>query len=239
MIPWLAADRLDFPPVERALKEPNGLLAAGGDLSPNRLLAAYRLGIFPWYEVGQPILWWSPDPRAVLFLDDFHVSRRLARRMRVSNLQFTLDSAFEQVVEACAGPRNGQFGTWITPEMKAAYGTLHRLGHAHSVECWQEGTLIGGVYGLSIGRVFYGESMFSRQRDASKMALDFLVKTLRRWQFTLIDCQQESEHMLAMGAAPIARKKFQAIVLRESIRPGRNGPWRAAASLASRGDEPA
>src|SRR5690242_20153697 len=188
MIPWLeAADR--FPPVERALREPNGLLAAGGDLSVERLVQAYRGGIFPWYSEGQPILWWSPDPRMALVPGELKVSRSLRKRIAKRDYAVRVDTAFEDVMRACAAPRRDDGGTWIMPEMIAAYTRLHRAGYAHSVETWIGGRLAGGLYGVALGRMFYGESMFAAVPDASKIALAHLVRQLERWQFGLIDCQ--------------------------------------------------
>jgi len=181
-----------FPPAEAALREPNGLLAVGGDLSPRRLLRAYRSGAFPWYGEGQPILWWSPDPRAVLLPERVRVSRSLRRTLRRGLFRVTVDRAFDAVIEACATvPRPGQDGTWITPEMAAAYRRLHRLGHAHSVEAWtRDGELAGGLYGVAIGRVFFGESMFSRRSDASKVALVTLCRALEAWGYGLVDARR-------------------------------------------------
>ncbi|HHC72240.1 MAG TPA: leucyl/phenylalanyl-tRNA--protein transferase [Thiotrichales bacterium] len=202
-----------FPPVSSALEEPNGLLAVGGDLSPRRVLAAYRRGIFPWYSQGQPILWWSPDPRAVLFPERLHISRSLRKRLRRRSYRVTLDLAFEAVIEACAAvPRPGQEGTWITSEMAEAYLRLHRLGYAHSVETWQAGRLVGGLYGVAMGRIFFGESMFSRETDASKVAFAHLVRHLRRYDYRLIDCQVETSHLLSLGAGNIPRDRFVAMV---------------------------
>ena len=208
MIAWLGS-RTPFPPIAAALAEPNGLLAAGGDLSPDRLLAAYRHGIFPWYSAGQPILWWSPDPRMVLYVDELRVSRSLAKRVRSEHFEVRIDTAFRDVIQACADfPRRGQRGTWITPEVAAAYCELHRRGYAHSVESWREGQLVGGLYGLAIGRMFFGESMFAREADASKAALVHLVAKLQRLGVPVIDCQQETAHLAALGARPIARERF-------------------------------
>ena len=179
MIPWLGTD-LAFPPVESALAEPNGLLAVGGDLSPRRLLAAYRRGIFPWYSEGDPILWWCPDPRMVLVPGELRVTRSLAKTLRNKTYQVRFDTAFDDVMRGCAAPRPDQPGTWITAEMRAAYGRLHELGYAHSVETWIDGRLAGGLYGVAIGRVFFGESMFTRVRDASKIAFVHLVRRLER-----------------------------------------------------------
>jgi leucyl/phenylalanyl-tRNA--protein transferase len=208
MIPWLRADT-PFPPVERALRRPNGLLAAGGDLSPQRLLDAYRHGIFPWYGEGEPILWWSPDPRMVLFIDELHISKSLRRRLSSRKFEIRINTAFRQVIERCAEPRPGQNGTWITPEMVEAYCTLHELGYAHSVETWLDGELAGGIYGVQIGRMFFGESMFTRVTDASKVALVHLVWQLMRMGVPLMDCQQETPHTASMGARPIPRSEFK------------------------------
>jgi len=193
-----------FPRVEQALDEPNGLLAVGGDLKPERLLAAYRRGIFPWYSRGQPILWWSPDPRTVLFPDALHVSRSLRKRLRQGRYALSVDTAFAQVIKGCAAPRARQPGTWITPEMELAYCRLHALGRARSIECWAAGELVGGLYGVALGRVFFGESMFSRRSDASKVALAHLC-TLG---YALIDCQLPSAHLARLGAVTLPRRRF-------------------------------
>jgi leucyl/phenylalanyl-tRNA--protein transferase len=225
MIPWLMRED-PFPPPERALAEPNGLLAVGGDLSLARLLEAYRQGIFPWFGRGEPILWWSPDPRMVLLPEAFRLSRSLARRLRRGDFQVRADTAFERVMQACAEPRPGQPGTWIGTEMRVAYGELHRLGHAHSVETWRGDELVGGLYGVAIGRAFYGESMFSRASDASKVALAQLVAQLRRWGFGLIDCQMETAHLASLGARPIPRAEFGRRLAELVHLPGVPGPWR-------------
>lgn len=201
-----------FPPVEQALRAPNGLLAQGGDLSVARLLDAYRHGIFPWFNPGDPILWWSPDPRMVLFPEAVHVSRSLAKRMRRADFDIRVDTAFVEVMRQCAAPRSrssGPYGgTWISPAMIKAYTALHREGYAHSIEVWQKDVLVGGVYGVSIGRMFFGESMFSRRADASKIALVHLCRQLQRWNFGMIDCQMETAHLASMGAKPISRREF-------------------------------
>jgi leucyl/phenylalanyl-tRNA--protein transferase len=184
------------------------LLAAGGDLRPDRLLAAYPRGIFPWYEEGQPILWWSPDPRAVLWPDRLRISRSLGRTIKRGGLAVTMDTDFDGVLAGCAGPRRYGTATWITADMARAYRTLHRLGWAHSVETWRQGTLVGGLYGVGIGRVFFGESMFSRVTDASKVALVALVRDLKQRDFALIDCQVASEHLTSLGAVALPRAEF-------------------------------
>lgn len=197
-----------FPPVEQAT--PEGLLAIGGDLSSERLLDAYRRGIFPWYSAGQPILWWSPDPRAILYLDQFKVSRSLRKRLRKKTFSLSFDKCFRKVVESCAAPRKKDpvGGTWITREMISAYDHLHAMGYAHSVECWHDNRLVGGLYGLAIGRGFFGESMFTVMTDASKVALAGLVGCLSRWGFSFIDCQLSSPHILRLGAIEIPRAEF-------------------------------
>jgi leucyl/phenylalanyl-tRNA--protein transferase len=197
-----------FPPLEEALAEPNGLLAMGGDLSSERLLAAYTKGIFPWYELGQPILWWSPDPRAVLWPRDLHVSRRLQRSRRQSKLTMTCDRAFATVVQRCAEPRRYADGTWITADMTQAYCALHEIGWAHSFEAWHDDQLVGGLYGVAIGRVFFGESMFSRLANASNIALIAAVTYLQARNFALLDCQIWSSHLQTLGATTLSRAEF-------------------------------
>lgn len=201
--PW--DDREPFPPVANALAAPNGLLAAGGSLRPPRLLAAYRHAIFPWYAEGDPILWWSPDPRCVLFPEHLHIGRRLARRLRRAPFALTRDAAFTDVVDACAQPRAGDHGTWILPEMAAAYVRMHELGYATSFECWEDGELVGGVYGIHLGHVFFGESMFSRRSDASKIALATAASVD---DIALIDCQLANDHLQRLGAELIPRSRF-------------------------------
>ena len=207
---WLSANDPPeaFPPVDTALSEPDGLLAAGGDLSPERLLAAYRRGIFPWYDEGQPLLWWCPDPRCVFRKGDFRVSRRLRRDLRRSTATVRINTAFTRVMRACAGPRRYEQGTWITRDMMAAYERLHRQGWAHSVEVWQDDTLIGGLYGLVIGRALFGESMFSKRSNASKIALLMLDRMLEDGSLGVIDCQVQSSHLLSMGASVMPRADF-------------------------------
>jgi leucyl/phenylalanyl-tRNA---protein transferase len=208
MLPWLPEHPVHFPPVSQALRHPEGLLAAGGELTPAWLLAAYRRGIFPWYSDDQPILWWCPDPRMVLFLDELRVTRSLAKRVRNGGFSITFNQAFETVVSACAEPRQGQPGTWITEEMHDAYVTLHHLGYARSVEVWQHGELVGGLYGVAMGPVFFGESMFSLTKDASKVALVHLVHVMRADGGRLIDCQMHTQHLANLGARDIARAEF-------------------------------
>jgi len=195
-----------------ALKNPNGLLCAGANLSPARLLAAYSRGIFPWFSPGDPVYWWSPDPRMILLVHEFHASKRLQRTVRSGPFHLQINTAFPDVIRACAEPRPGQDGTWITEEMILAYCELHRLGHAHSVECWLDGKLVGGLYGLLIGHMFFGESMFARVTDASKVALVHLVDWLKERHVPIIDCQQETRHLASFGARPIPRAQFVQIV---------------------------
>ena len=203
-----------FPDVELALREPDGLVAAGGDLSSERLLAAYKAGIFPWYEEGQPILWWSPDPRCILRPDELHVSRRLAQELKSSSLTLSFNQSFGEVVEACGGPRRSQQGTWITSEMAAAYERLHAAGWAHSIEVRHDADLVGGLYGLCIGRVFFGESMFSAVPNTSKMAMVGLTQHMLANELELIDCQVVSPHLVTLGARTIPRAKFTRILWR-------------------------
>jgi leucyl/phenylalanyl-tRNA--protein transferase len=209
-ITWLAPGDPPgrFPPVSEALLEPQGLLAAGGDLSPERLVEAYRRGIFPWYSAGEPVLWWSPDPREVLFPAEFHVSRSLQRTLRRGVFKVTEDQDFSAVVAACAAARGATTGTWITPEMQAAYLRLHALGHAHSVEVWCGEELAGGLYGVRSGRVFCGESMFSRRDDASKVALAWVARTAAGRGIELIDCQMPSRHLRSLGSRAMPRGQF-------------------------------
>lgn len=213
-ITWLTpeGDREWFPPLEQALDEPEGLLAAGGDLSPTRIMAAYRRGIFPWYSAGQPVLWWSPDPREVLWPAEFKCSRSLAKSMRNRGFEVTFDRDFAAVVTACAARREHSSGTWITAEMHLAYCDLHTRGHAHSVEVRLNGELVGGLYGVLLGRVFFGESMFSRERDASKVALAWLAGRAVVAGLQLIDCQLPTPHLRSLGSRPIPRHEFSALV---------------------------
>jgi leucyl/phenylalanyl-tRNA--protein transferase len=215
-----------FPPVAHALAEPDGLLAAGGDLTPQRLLDAYRHGIFPWYSEGEPILWWSPDPRMVFATDRIHVAARLRRWLRHCDWTLRADTAFADVVRACAAPRHGHAGTWITRAMLDAYQQLHVLGHAHSVEvCDAAGDLVGGIYGIAIGRMFFGESMFSRRTNASKVALIALCRTLRSWRFDLVDAQVSSSHLVTLGAFEMPRALFIDHVARACALPAQPGSW--------------
>jgi leucyl/phenylalanyl-tRNA--protein transferase len=212
---WLdpAGDPTAFPNLESAQEDPPGLIAAGGDLSPQRLEAAYRRGIFPWYSDGQPILWWSPDPRMLLFPSEFHRSRSLAKRERHGGFELRFDSDFDAVVGACAAPRRSEGGgTWITDEMRAAYLELHRRGLAHSVEIWRRDQLVGGLYGVQLGACFFGESMFSRETDASKLALSALVRRCLATGIALVDCQMETGHLASLGARPVARAEFQSLL---------------------------
>ena len=207
MLAWL--ERGDpFPPIERALSNPNGLLAAGADLSLERLLEAYRRGIFPWYSSGQPPLWWSPDPRMVLYCAELKVSRSLAKSVRNKGFEVRFDTAFDEVLRGCAAPRRYEPGTWLGADMRAAYARLHRAGYAHCVETWREGKLVGGLYGVALGRMFFGESMFSCATDASKVALVHLVEQLRGRGFPLIDCQMHTPLLESLGAREIPRREF-------------------------------
>ena len=214
-----------FPPPDYA--DPSGLLAVGGDLSNERLLEAYRVGIFPWYSDDQPILWWSPDPRLILDLKDFKISRSLSKTLKKGVFQVTFDHAFEEVIQACAGvPREAQNGTWITAEMQEAYINLHGLGYAHSVETWFGGKLAGGLYGVSLGKCFFGESMFHLKTDASKVALATLVEKLKSWDFHFIDSQMTTEHMVRLGAKELPRRIFLKRLQSALRHPTRRGRWR-------------
>ena len=224
MIPWLTPET-PFPPLGTALTHPNGLLAAGGDLSPQRLIAAYRCGIFPWFNEGDPILWWSPDPRMVLFPPELKISRSLRKTLKKANYTIRADSVFNQVVRACAEPRKERPGTWIHDEMIAAYTALHEMGLAHSIETWMEGELVGGLYGVAQGKMFFGESMFSRTTDASKVAFVHLVRHLERRGFKMIDCQMKTAHLASFGAREISRKEFS-LKLKELVNyPERVDKW--------------
>jgi leucyl/phenylalanyl-tRNA--protein transferase len=215
----------NFPPVELACRDPNGLLAVGGDLSLARLLSAYKRGIFPWYNEDQPILWWSPNPRAILYPQKLRISRSLRKTLKSQAYKVTMDTCFRQVIEACAQPRAKQSGTWILPELIEAYSQLHELGYAHSVETWYQGELVGGLYGVTTGRIFCGESMFSIRSDASKVALVILAKTLLQRHFLLIDCQMDSSHLRSLGCEFLDRAKFIELLIRYCD-PGQNlGKW--------------
>ena len=225
MIPFLSSDD-PFPPVEAALRAPNGLLAAGGDLSPERLLSAYREGVFPWFGEDDPILWWSPDPRMVLYVSEVHVSRSLSKVIKANRFRVTLDTAFRDVVRGCAEARRDHEGTWITPAMEEAYVRLADLGYAHSVEAWQGGSLVGGLYGVAVGRMFFGESMFTRVSDASKVALVSLTRQLERWRMPLIDCQMSTTHLASLGARDMPRADFVREVRYLVQQPPVPAPWR-------------
>jgi len=206
---WLKQDDLSFPDPENALKEPNGLLALGGDLSLERLLAAYKLGIFPWYETDQPILWWSPNPRMVLYPDELHISKSLEKVINKGLFKVTFNQNFSAVIQACSNLRSiNRNGTWITDEMQQAYINLHKAGWAHSIEVWEGNELVGGLYGIAVGKIFFGESMFTKRDNASKVAFVHLVQRLKTLDFKLIDCQVSSEHLSSLGAKEIKRKKF-------------------------------
>ena len=217
-------DAIAFPPVGQAIE--SGLLAVGGDLSPERLLAAYREGIFPWYSDGDPILWWAPSPRLLLYPRDFHLSRRLERQLKKDIFNFTIDTDFYAVITACARIRTEQQQpTWIDLEMIEAYCRLHELGYAHSVECWQQGALVGGLYGVSVGGIFFGESMFSRVANSSKASLAILAHHLADWGFDAIDCQMRTEHLISLGASEVSGRQFFAMLQKSILRPDRRGRW--------------
>lgn len=207
MIPFLGPED-PFPPIERALTEPDGLLAAGGGLSVRRLIDAYSHGIFPWFSEGDPVLWWSPNPRMVLPPRDLHISRSLRKTLRQGEFTVTADTAFQAVLDACAAPRDGQEGTWLVPAMRKAYASLHLAGFAHSVEVWMDDVLAGGIYGVAIGRMFFAESMFSGRTNGSKIAIAYLAAQLDRWGFPLIDCQLETDHLVSLGASLMPRADF-------------------------------
>jgi leucyl/phenylalanyl-tRNA---protein transferase len=237
VIPFLDPDD-PFPPVEFALRDPNGLLAAGADLSPRRLLDAYARGIFPWFGEDDPLLWWSPDPRMVLFTGELRISRSLRRVLRSGRFTVTLDTAFAAVMAGCAEPRQGQDGTWITAEMAAAYQRLASLGFAHSAEAWLDGQLAGGLYGVAIGRMFFGESMFARVSDASKVAFVQLVRQLERWGMPMIDCQMSTPHLASFGAREIPRAAFLRDLRRLIGEPPVAAPWRFDADLVGTMEQP-
>jgi len=220
------ADPSDFPPLEQALDHPDGLLAIGGDLTPSRIMIAYRQGIFPWYSEDQPILWWSPSERMVLLPECLKISRSLKKAIRQNRFTLTCDQAFSQVVAACAGPRRHQRGTWITQEMFAAYCQLHQQGFAHSFESWYQDQLVGGLYGVVLGKVFFGESMFAHMTDASKVAFVYTVQHLQKWGYELIDCQVHTQHLHSFGAVEIPRHQYRALLDRLCEVEGYSGPWR-------------
>jgi leucyl/phenylalanyl-tRNA--protein transferase len=239
-IPWLdPMNRHWFPDIEDALDDPNGLLAIGGDLSPERLLRAYRLGIFPWFEEGQPILWWSPAPRTVLFPGKIRLTRSLRKSIRNRGYRISLDRNFDAVIRACAEPREPGGGTWITEDMIQAYNRMHIMGHAHSVEVYDpEQKLIGGLYGIAAGKVFFGESMFSLATDASKVGFATLVRHLQHWGYELIDCQLESEHLLSLGAENISREKFSQLLDQWATLPDQATLWQISPELDIAGWQP-
>ena len=226
-LPCLDDSREDaFPPSTQALQFPSGLLAWGGTLAPGRLLAAYRRGIFPWYSEGEPVLWWTPSPRCVLYPRDVYISSRTQRRLRRGEFRVSADSAFADVIQACAAARPERPSTWITSDMQSAYLALHDLGVAHSIEAWRDGELVGGVYGLSIGHMFFGESMFSLITDASKVALISLCRQLEEWGFGPVDCQVANPHLESLGAVEIGREEFEAALRDFTLRPRPDGSWR-------------
>jgi leucyl/phenylalanyl-tRNA--protein transferase len=230
MIPLLGPGD-DFPPVDQALDDPNGLLAAGGGLSVPRLVSAYARGIFPWFSAGDPVLWWCPHPRMVLPTGSVHISRSLRRRLRRDDFVITFDRAFSEVLRACAMPRKHDAGTWLVPSMIAAYERLHRADLAHSVEIWMGDTLVGGLYGVALGRMFFGESMFTRKTDASKLAIVLLAAQLARWEFPLIDCQMRTAHLASLGAIEIPRRAFVAQVADLARQPPPPAPWQVDGDL--------
>ena len=236
-LPWLEDTGGVFPPASEAFDEPNGLLCAGGQLGPEILLSAYSQGIFPWFDDDQPILWWSPDPRMVIEIESFEASRSVRKLIRRGEFNFSLDAEFEKVIAGCAAPRSDDAGTWITHEMQSAYLRLHHLGFAHSVEVWQESTLVGGLYGVAIGSQFFGESMFSKASNASKAALAILVEQLRRWGFALIDCQVANPHLESLGAIQIQRSDFLARIAVSCAQHRQQTRWTLDEDLAhSRGN---
>jgi leucyl/phenylalanyl-tRNA--protein transferase len=230
MIPFLGPSD-PFPPVDQALEHPDGLLAAGGTLTMKRLVDAYRRGIFPWFNEGDPVLWWSPDPRTVLVPSRMHISHSLKKRLKKANFLITIDCAFARVLDGCAAPRANEMGTWLTPQMRRAYSSLHIAGLAHSIEVWMDGELAGGVYGVAIGRMFFGESMFARESDASKVAFVHMVAQFERWKMPLIDCQMPTAHLASLGAREIPRTLVLDQVT-QLVREPAPTPWRLDADLA-------
>lgn len=216
-LPWLEPNSIDFPCVEQALQDPNGLLAVGGNLTQKTLLAAYRQGIFPWFEADQPILWWSPSPRLVVFPNELHVSKSMRKTIKKTCFHITTDQCFVQVMRSCAAPRADQDGTWITDDMLAAYTQLHKAGAAHSIEVWEHNELVGGLYGIALGKVFFGESMFSRRSNASKLGFISLVSSLKKSGYALIDCQVHSDHLSSLGAREIDRAEFCNLLERNTM----------------------
>lgn len=210
---WLDPDTLEFPDPSLALSDPDGLIAVGGDLSPERILAAYRKGIFPWFNPGDPILWWSPDPRTVVFPNQLHISKSLRKTLRKATYRVTFDNCFEEVMRACAAPRSYADGTWISEDIIEGYCALHERDVAHSVEVWRNDELVGGLYGIALGRVFFGESMFSRADNASKVGFAHLVRQLCTWNFQLIDCQVANDHLFSLGAVEIPREEFRQLLV--------------------------
>ena len=228
---WLDPMGLDFPDPDLALEEPNGLLALGGDLAPERIVTAYRQGIFPWYEEPQPILWWSPNPRAVLLPAQLHLSRSLRKTINSGCFTASIDRHFHRVIEHCASLRENREGTWISPAMKLAYNTLHQQGYAHSIEILQDGELVGGLYGLALGQVFFGESMFSLRSNASKVALFVLCRSLQEFNFQFIDCQVSSQHLQSMGARNMPRSRFVQLLRHYAAAPDPIGHWQLPGQL--------
>ena len=228
-LPWLDPNdpEAPFPPAETALKDPEGLVAAGGDLKPTRLLHAYHQGLFPWYEEGQPILWWSPNPRGILYPRDFIAHKSLLRTIRNNHWKISYDKSFLDVMKACAEPRNNSRGTWITDDMVEAYMNLHESNHAHSLEVYNEsGELIGGVYGISIGTIFFGESMFSRVTDASKVALLYLSAYLDSWGYAIIDTQLPSAHLTSLGGSKMTRDKYLSVLSTFTKKSSHHNAWK-------------
>ncbi|WP_444928223.1 leucyl/phenylalanyl-tRNA--protein transferase [Microbulbifer sp. TRSA002] len=223
---WLDHTVVDFPPTEFALDDPNGLLAAGGDLTPEWLVEAYQRGVFPWYSDDQPILWWSPSPRCVVIPQNFRIGRTLRKVLRRGTFSVTFDQAFAEVIEACRAPRADETGTWITDEMCDAYIDMHHQGFAHSVEVWRDSQLAGGLYGIALGRVFFGESMFHRETDASKVAFVHLVRQLELWGCPLIDCQVSNPHLSSLGAVEMCRKDFEQLLADGVKQPPFPQPWK-------------